>query len=91
MSEISFWDNYYKGKRLSGREFYRKRFLLIEMVIIALFVAWILLFVEFIFYDLPENKETLQTKLYVLLFIFAGAVFFYRYHLLKQDNKRKKK
>jgi len=84
-----FWKKYYEAKNLSGKEFYKRRFLLIEMAIISLLVVTMLSFVDLVSYNWPDTYETQQIKSYILLFIFIGVILFYRYHLYKLKYKKK--
>lgn len=80
-------DKLSESKKLSGQEFYKNRFKLIEIVIISLLVAAILSFIEYIFYFLPDTAETRLNKVMVIVIAFGIAVWFYRYHLYKQRKK----
>ncbi len=83
-----FWKKYYEAKDLSGEEFYKKRFVLAEMIITSLLVVSILSIFDLIFYNAPNNYESQQTRTFLTLFLLMGVVFFYRHQLY---NKRYKK
>ena len=84
----AFWEKYYEAKRLSSKEFYKKRFYFIEMAIISLMVVTFLSILDLLFYNLPKSYETQYIRTYSTLFLFVGTVLFYRYFLYKEKNLR---